>query len=119
MIICGKVVFQVADTIGSRIREARKQLNMTQAKLSEQAFISESYLALIENDKRNPSTDVVCKLAEILGVSADHLLFGEIPKNKQSLFNEWQNLMEGRSEKEIEAAQNIVKAFFDNIKLCK
>lgn len=109
----------MADTIGSRIRAARKKLNMTQAKLSEQAFISESYLALIENDKRNPSTDVVCKLAEILGVSADHLLFGEIPKNKQSLFNEWSVLMEGRSEKEIEAAQNLVKAFFDNVKICK
>lgn len=109
----------MADTIGSRIRQARKNAGLTQLRLSEKAFISESYLALIENDKRNPSTDVVCKLAEILGVSADHLLFGDIPKNKQSLFNEWQALMEGRSEKEIEAAQNIVRAFFDNVNICK
>ena len=77
------------DSIGSRIRNARKQAGLTQAQLAERAFISESYMALIELDKRNPSTDVVIRIAEILQVSSDHLLFGELPKNELVLFNEW------------------------------
>lgn len=68
------------DSIGSRIRNARKQAGLTQAQLAERAFISESYMALIELDKRNPSTDVVIRIAEILQVSSDHLLFGRIAK---------------------------------------
>ena len=103
------------DSIGSRIRNARKQAGLTQAQLAECAFISESYMALIELDKRNPSTDVVIRIAEILQVSSDHLLFGELPKNELVLFNEWKKLMQGRSTKEIESAQNIVKCFFENL----
>ena len=64
---------------------------------------------------RNPSTDVVIRIAEILQVSSDHLLFGELPKNELVLFNEWKKLMQGRSTKEIESAQNIVKCFFENL----
>lgn len=107
----------MSKTIGNRIREARKKNGLTQAQLSGKAFISESYMALIELDKRNPSTDVVIKIAEALEVSADHLLFGDIPKNKLTLFFEWQKLIQGRSLKEIESAQNIVKYFFENLDL--
>ena len=103
------------DTIGGRIRQARKTAGLTQRELSERAFISESYLTLIELDKRNPSTDVVSKLAEILNISADHLLFGDIPKNEQTLFSEWKQLMNGRTLTEIEGAQKLVRCFFESL----
>lgn len=103
------------ETIGSRIRTARKKAGLTQAQLSERAYISESYMTLIELDKRNPSTDVIIKIAEILNVSADYLLFGDIPQNDISLFREWKNLIKGRTLQEISSAQTIVKCFFDNL----
>lgn len=83
--------------------------------LSEKAFISESYLAMIEANKRNPSTDVLIKIAEILEVSTDHLLFGDIPQNEMTLYNEWRKLMSGRSNKEISSAHDLIKMFFENI----
>ena len=85
------------DSIGSRIRNARKQAGLTQAQLAERAFISESYMALIELDKRNPSTDVVIRIAEILQVSSDHLLFGELPKNELVLLMNGRNFHAGTS----------------------
>ena len=103
------------ESIGSRVKMSRKKAGLTQIQLAEKAFISESYLAMIELNKRNPSTDVVCRIAEILNVSVDYLLFGELPKNELVLFNQWKKLMEGRSLKEIESAQNLVKCFFDNL----
>lgn len=102
-------------SIGSRIRTARKKAGLTQVQLSEQAFTSESYIALIELDKRNPSTDVVIRIAEILGVSVDHILFGDVPQNEMTLFSEWQKLTEGRSLEEISSAHKIVQAFFESI----
>lgn len=106
------------DSIGKRIKATRKKRKMTQIQLAEKAFISESYMALIELDKRNPSTDVVIRLAEVLNVSSDYLLFNDIPQNDMTLFNEWKSIMNGHSPKEIEAAHTIVKTFFDSIDKC-
>ena len=106
------------DSIGKRIKATRKKRKMTQIKLAEKAFISESYMALIELDKRNPSTDVVIRLAEVLNVSSDYLLFNDIPQNDITLFNEWKTIMKGRTPAEIESAHIIVKTFFENIDKC-
>ncbi len=107
------------ETMGSRIKTARKKEGLTQQILADKVFISESYMAMIESDKRNPSTDVVTRIAEALGISADYLLFGKIPQNELTLFTEWQKLMEGRSPEEIASAQKIVKTFFETIDTCK
>ena len=103
------------DTLGQRIRDTRLSANLTQAQLSEKVFISESYMALIESDKRNPSTEVIIKIAEVLGVSSDYLLFGGLKDSEMSLFSEWKKLVKGRSNDEIIAAHNIVKSFFHEI----
>lgn len=103
------------NSIGQRIKTIRKEKNMTQLQVAEAAFISESYMALIELDKRHPSTDVIIKLSEVLDVSSDYLLFGDVPKNDLMLFNSWKNLMDGRTADEIDSAQKIVKCFFENL----
>ena len=108
----------VEDSIGKRVKAIRKKKKLTQIQLAEKAYISESYIALIELDKRNPSTDVIIRLAEILGVSSDYLLFGDTTKNDTAFFREWEELMAGRTPKEIEAANTIIKIFFDNIDNC-
>ena len=101
--------------VGSRIKSARKKAGLTQLQLAEKIFVSESYIAMIESDKRNPSTDVVGKIADVLNVSVDHLLFGDLPQNEQTMFNQWKKLMNGRSVKEIESAHKLVKLFFENL----
>lgn len=103
------------DSIGKRIKTTRNKRKMTQVQLARKAFISESYMALIELDKRHPSTDVVIKLAEVLNVSSDYLLLGEISRNDMTLFNEWKAIMKDRTADEILAAQNVLKCFFDNM----
>ena len=113
-----KEMICVEDSIGKRIKAIRKKKKLTQIQLAEKAYISESYIALIELDKRNPSTDVIIRLAEILGVSSDYLLFGDTTKNDTAFFREWKELMAGRTPKEIEAANTIIKIFFDNIDNC-
>ncbi len=103
------------DSIGKRIKAIRQDKNMTQTQLANKIFISESYMALIEMDKRNPSTDIIIKLADALNISSDYLLFGDITKNNMTLFNEWKSLTDGRTAEEITSAHNLVKCFFNNL----
>ena len=61
--------------IGDKIREARKRAGLTQWQLADKIFVSESYIALIESNRRNPSTIVLSKIAEALNLTTDHILF--------------------------------------------
>ena len=57
-------------TLGERLRDLRSKNGITQAELAEKIFVSESYIALIELNKRNPSTEILGKLCDHFGVSA-------------------------------------------------
>lgn len=59
--------------IGSTLRECRRALGMTQARLAAEAGISASYLNLIESNKRNIGGSLLKRIADILGVPLDEL----------------------------------------------
>jgi predicted transcriptional regulator/transcriptional regulator with XRE-family HTH domain len=62
------------DTIvGTRIRQRRREIGMTQADLAEAIGISASYLNLIEWNKRRIAGGRLRKIAEVLNVSVDDL----------------------------------------------
>jgi hypothetical protein len=54
--------------IGSKIREQRKALSITQAALAQRCGISASYLNLIEGDRRNIGGALLKRVADELGV---------------------------------------------------
>lgn len=57
-----------------RLKELRKQKKWTLAKLSEKTHIAINTLSQYETGKREPSFDILFKLAEIFNVSVDYLL---------------------------------------------
>jgi len=59
--------------VGSRIRQRRKEMGVTQARLARSLGISPSYLNLIEWNKRRIPDDILARAAEALGVRADDL----------------------------------------------
>ena len=60
--------------MGTRIREARKRLHLTQDNLAEKLDVSLTYISEIERGLKMPSIQLFIKLVEILDVSADYLL---------------------------------------------
>lgn len=102
-------------TLGERLRELRSRNGITQAQLAEKIFVSESYIALIELNKRNPSTEILGKLCDFFGVSTDFLLTGEISEDDILHVREWRSLVSGRSEREITSALKLVRSFLDSI----
>lgn len=64
--------------IGDKIKIFRKEKGLTQLKLSTQANISRSYLADIENNRYNPSIDVVKNIADALSIPVDEFFKEEV-----------------------------------------
>jgi XRE family transcriptional regulator of biofilm formation len=71
--------------IGSIIFKNRKQKGLTLSELAQRAKISKSYLSNIErNLNRNPSIQVVSRIADVLDIEIDILLKPEnSPKNQE------------------------------------
>lgn len=77
--------------IGQRIKNRRKELNITQTQIQKAAGISSGNLSGIENGRYLPSTAALLGLSKILDCSIDWMLTGESLKStssKISNFNE-------------------------------
>lgn len=61
-------------TLGKRIMENRKRLNLTQDKLAEKLDVTAQAVSKWENDQSYPDITIIPKLAEIFGISTDELL---------------------------------------------
>src|SRR5262245_53847776 len=66
---------EVCMMLGSRVREARERLGLSQDKLAQQVRIERNTLWYIEAGRtKHPRADQVAALAQALHVSADYLL---------------------------------------------
>lgn len=61
----------------ARIRNAREDAGYTREKFAELLDVSVSYLAEVERGRTNVSVKTLIKICNVLGLSADYVLFGE------------------------------------------
>lgn len=62
--------------LGSRIREKRKALGLTQEELAAKADIDRSYIGGVERGERNLTFTVLCQISEALGCYVSTLTKG-------------------------------------------
>ena len=63
------------DELGKTIRRLREDLGLTQQQLAERLSITPPYLAMLEaGERKNPSLDIVRRLARALKVPLSDLL---------------------------------------------
>lgn len=74
--------------IGQRIRTKRKELKITQEKLSEIIDVSPSYVSEIERGCSISSLLTISKIAQTLDASLDYLVFGITVNNSNNTFTE-------------------------------
>lgn len=63
--------------IGSKIRERRKALGITQEYIAEQLDVNPSHISNIECGRANPSLTALIKIANTLHCSVDFFIYGE------------------------------------------
>jgi transcriptional regulator with XRE-family HTH domain len=73
-----------AVTIGSRIRDVRREHGWTQQDLAESVGVSRSAVAQWETDRAGQVRDNLSRIAEALGVSPEYLLIGREPQASTS-----------------------------------
>jgi len=64
-------------SFGSRIREKRLALKLTQQDLAQALGLTPQHISVIEQDKRIPSLSSLVRLAQELGVTIDYLATGK------------------------------------------
>ena len=60
----------------TRIRQARENMGYTREKFAEKLDVSVSYLAELERGRTGISVKMLTKVCNVLGLSADYVLFG-------------------------------------------
>ena len=63
----------IKELLGSNIKAYRRNLGMSQAKLAEMVDMATNYLGLIEGGKKFPSSDMIERIAEALGIDTPDL----------------------------------------------
>lgn len=74
--------------IGKRIQNRRKEMALTQEKLSEIVDVSPSYISEIERGSSIASLATICKIVNALECSLDYIVFGITPDNIDHTFSE-------------------------------
>ena len=64
--------------MGNRIKTRRKELHIKQAEFAERLNISNNHLSSIENGRQKPSLDTFIKICNLLNVTPDYLLLGNM-----------------------------------------
>ena len=109
------------DNLGDRIKALRKEQNIPQIKLANQAGISKSQINRYENKGIQPQADILNKIAKILKTSVDYLINGdtdEKAKNTLKNVNLLQKFteMEQLPEKEQGVLLNVISAYLRDFK---
>jgi len=84
--------------LGPRIAALRRSKNMSQGELARCLQVSSSAVGMYEQGRREPSAELLVRLARVLEVSVDYLLTGEpLPGEREKL--------EELTQRSVDAAQ--------------
>lgn len=112
-------------SIGTRIRDARLRLNLTQEELSKKVGVTKSAIANYENGVSTPKIEILYALMEALSVDANYLYEKEFSDDDdlQRYLEELKNRPEMRmlfklsstcTKEEVEQAVRIIEALKRN-----
>jgi transcriptional regulator with XRE-family HTH domain len=93
-----EAVAKATETIGARIARLRRDKGMTQTELAQALGVSQPVVSDYENDVIKVSGEMVIQLAQVLGTSADEILWLEKlarsngPIKNRRLYRQLQNI---------------------------
>ncbi len=113
---------EIAKQIGENIRYLRKQRGLSQEQLALHADITPSYMGQVERGEKNPTVDVLSKIAQALGLSLERLVnIGNDPEhaeieNEDGYAYKIAHQLKALTLKDQESAYRIIKEFVRAIK---
>ncbi|WP_018922254.1 helix-turn-helix domain-containing protein [Salsuginibacillus kocurii] len=79
--------------IGDRVKQHRKERGLSMTELADKAGVAKSYLSALErNIQTNPSVQFLEKVASVLNISVDALIYDSV-EEAETLDEEWKQLV--------------------------
>ncbi len=97
-------------TIGQRIRKTRKARGLSQEVLAEQVGISLTHMSHIETGNTKLSLPVLVKLAEVLDVRTDELLYEDREAGRSASLESITTTLEHCSTAQLRVVEDTLKA---------
>ncbi|MBP3627122.1 MAG: helix-turn-helix transcriptional regulator [Clostridia bacterium] len=101
--------------IGSRLREARSMVKLTQEQLAEKVGIGTTYISDIERGAKFPSLNLFIKIVDALGVSSDFILRGEIEAGKNCVYDDITKKLDGLTPKQRLAVAELIDTYIKTL----
>ncbi len=101
--------------IGSRVKAARIKNHMTQEGLAEKLGIGPTYICDIERGAKFPSFGLFVKIVDVLNVSADYILRGEVESGKHYIYDDITKKLESLTPKQRLGVMNLVDAYIKSL----
>lgn len=77
-----------AMTLGEKIKQLRQEKGYSQTFLEKKSGVNSKLLSKYENGRIIPTADTLRKIAEGLDISADYLIFNNVPKDGRCQLND-------------------------------
>ncbi len=98
-----------------RITDIMTKRHITQKQLAEMVNVTESSMSYYLKGERTPRIDVLSRLAEVLGVSADYLLGVDTAEENEGQLQYLQRNLGKMNQEQLDRAEKVLKAVFDDI----
>lgn len=105
---------EVKKSVGKKIREYRKALNLTQTKLGEIIGINQRQVTLIENGHSIPKLPTMVKMANLFRCSVKDFFNGDSLAENTSIKHAIKSLLDGCDTKQLEQIYAISKIICKN-----
>ena len=99
--------------LGKRIKEKRISEKLTQEQLGEMCELSAAHIGHIERGTRILSVEVLFKIAQVLNVSVDYLLFDSVEND--NILNSITPILKDTDKNKVNHFLNTVRVLAENI----
>ena len=101
--------------LGEHIKNARIKKELTQESLAELLDITPTHVKHIESGHRKPSIEILFRIAKILDMSVDNVIFSDSDDNlTKEKINEINNLLIKCNKKELAVAKDLIFSLIKN-----
>ena len=101
----------IKSLFGRRIKEYRKKLNLTQAKLAELVNVDDKHISCIESGKNFPSADLIDRLANALKIEPKDLFEYYHLQDSKDLKKDIIYMLDALSDIELEHTYKYIRTF--------
>lgn len=103
-------------TFGENLKKIRTERNISQGELAELIKMHSTHISRYERNLASPTIEVVKKIADVLKVSADELIYGNTDEKAKNNINDNELLamftkVQSLQEKDIDCIKSLLNAY--------